>query len=84
MGIHPLTNVLFWAPDPSRLLDHPAVSLWMRPLAALIASRSTGNTRAVQISPPTSNCTLRVMTTILAEWGAKRLTGRFWTNTSAG
>ncbi|WP_255681576.1 HTH domain-containing protein [Natrinema sp. SYSU A 869] len=47
-----LGGVLFWPPDPSRLLDHHRVGPWLRLAAALTAIGSTGNNRVVQMGPP--------------------------------
>ncbi|WP_226377546.1 winged helix-turn-helix transcriptional regulator [Haloterrigena turkmenica] len=47
-----LGSVLFWQPDPSRLLDHHRVGSWLRLAAALTATGSPGNNRAVQMGPP--------------------------------
>jgi hypothetical protein len=48
----PLGNVLFWPPDPSRLLEHRRVGLWMRLAAALIATELTEGSRAIQMGSP--------------------------------
>ncbi|WP_249038844.1 winged helix-turn-helix transcriptional regulator [Haloterrigena salifodinae] len=48
----PLGGVLFWPPDPSRLLDHHRVGSWLRLAAALTATGSPGNNRVVQMGPP--------------------------------
>ncbi|WP_345779398.1 alpha/beta fold hydrolase [Natrinema sp. SYSU A 869] len=48
----PLGSVLFWPPDPQRLLSHHRVGSWLRLAAALTAAGSTGNNRAVQMGPP--------------------------------
>ncbi|WP_339105905.1 HTH domain-containing protein [Haloterrigena salinisoli] len=48
----PIGSVLFWPPDPIRLLDHPRVGLWLQLAAALTATGSTENNRAVQMGPP--------------------------------
>ncbi|WP_226377566.1 winged helix-turn-helix transcriptional regulator [Haloterrigena turkmenica] len=47
----PLGGVLFWPPDPSQLLAHPRVGPWLRLAAALTATGSPGNNRAVQMGP---------------------------------
>ncbi|WP_339106289.1 hypothetical protein [Haloterrigena salinisoli] len=47
----PLGSVLFWPPDPQRLLDHQRVGPWLRLAAALTATGSTGNNWAVQMGP---------------------------------
>jgi hypothetical protein len=45
----PLGSVLFWPPNPSRLLEHRRVGLWMRLAAALTATDFTDGSRAVQM-----------------------------------
>jgi len=47
-----LGSVLFWPPNPSRLLEHPIVGPWMRLAAALTATEPTKDNQAVQIGPP--------------------------------
>ena len=47
----PLGSVLFWPPNPSRLLEHPMVGPWLRIAAALTATESTEDNRAGQIGP---------------------------------
>ncbi|WP_323174094.1 HTH domain-containing protein [Natrialba sp. PRR66] len=48
----PLGSVLFWPPDPQRLLDHHRVGPWLQLAAALTVAGSTGNNQAVQMGPP--------------------------------
>jgi hypothetical protein len=43
----PLGGVLFWPPDPERLLEHPMVGPWMRLAAALSAIKSTEDSQAI-------------------------------------
>ncbi|ELY55607.1 hypothetical protein C491_15602 [Natronococcus amylolyticus DSM 10524] len=45
----PLGNVLFWPPDPLRVLEHPMVGSWLRLAAALTATEPTEGSRAVQM-----------------------------------
>ncbi|WP_306055633.1 HTH domain-containing protein [Natronococcus wangiae] len=47
----PLGSALFWPPNPLRLLDHSLVGSWLRLAAALTATDSAGNNRAIQIGP---------------------------------
>ncbi|ADB63397.1 transcriptional regulator, LuxR family (plasmid) [Haloterrigena turkmenica DSM 5511] len=47
----PLGSVLFWPPDPQRLLDHHRVGSWLRLAAALTVTGPPGNNRAVQMGP---------------------------------
>ncbi|MFC6764317.1 HTH domain-containing protein [Natrinema soli] len=48
----PLGGVLFWPPDPSRLLDHHRVGPWLQLAAALTVAETPGNCRVVQMGPP--------------------------------
>ncbi|UHQ98107.1 HTH domain-containing protein (plasmid) [Natrinema zhouii] len=48
----PLGSVLFWPPNPQRLLNHQRVGPWLRLAAALTATGSTGNNQTVQMGPP--------------------------------
>ncbi|MDG5820798.1 helix-turn-helix domain-containing protein [Natronococcus sp. A-GB7] len=48
----PLGSVLFWPPNPSRLLEHATVGPWVRLAAALTAVESTDDNRVIQIGPP--------------------------------
>ncbi|WP_394743181.1 helix-turn-helix domain-containing protein [Natronococcus roseus] len=48
----PLGNVLFWPPDPLRVLKHPMVGSWFRLAAALTATEPTKDNQAVQLGPP--------------------------------
>ncbi|ELY55598.1 hypothetical protein C491_15547 [Natronococcus amylolyticus DSM 10524] len=48
----PLGSVLFWPPNPLRLLEHPMVGSWMQLAATLTATKSVEDNRAVQIGPP--------------------------------
>jgi hypothetical protein len=45
----PLGSVLFWPPDPLRVLEHPMVGSWLRLAAALTATELTGSSRVVQM-----------------------------------
>ncbi|UHQ99208.1 helix-turn-helix domain-containing protein (plasmid) [Natrinema zhouii] len=54
----PLGSVLFWPPDPQRLLNRQRVGPWLRLAAALTARGSTGNNQAVQMDPPLEQQTL--------------------------
>ncbi|ELY55613.1 hypothetical protein C491_15642 [Natronococcus amylolyticus DSM 10524] len=47
----PLGNVLFWPPDPLRVLKHPMVGSWMRLAAALTARGVNENNQTVQMGP---------------------------------
>jgi hypothetical protein len=55
----PLGSVLFWPPDPSRLLEHPMVGPWMRLAAALTATEFIDGSRAVQMGSPLEQQALR-------------------------
>ncbi|ADB62858.1 putative transcriptional regulator, AsnC family (plasmid) [Haloterrigena turkmenica DSM 5511] len=48
----PLGSVLFWQPDPSRLLDHPTVGPWLRLAIALTVSDTLEKNWVVQMGPP--------------------------------
>jgi hypothetical protein len=45
----PLGSVLFWPPDPERLLEHRLVDPWLRIATALTAAEFTEENRAVQM-----------------------------------
>jgi hypothetical protein len=47
----PLGSALFWSPDPSRLLEHPIVSPWIRLAATLTATESLEDGRTIQMGP---------------------------------
>ncbi|MFC6764328.1 HTH domain-containing protein [Natrinema soli] len=48
----PLGSVLFWPPDPLRLLEHSTIGPWLQIAAALTATETPRNGRAVHIGPP--------------------------------
>jgi hypothetical protein len=48
----PLGSVLFWPPDPLRVLGYPIVGSWMRLAATLMATESIEDDRAVQMGSP--------------------------------
>ncbi|MFC6766420.1 HTH domain-containing protein [Natrinema soli] len=48
----PLGGILFWPPDPLRLLEHSMVGPWLRLAVTLTATESTRNNRTVQMGPP--------------------------------
>jgi hypothetical protein len=45
----PLGSALFWPPNPSLLLEHPTVDLWMQLVAALTAIEFTESSQSVQM-----------------------------------
>ena len=46
-----LESALFWPPTPSRLLEHPIVSQWIRLVATLTATESLEDDRTIQMGP---------------------------------
>jgi hypothetical protein len=48
----PLGSALFWPPNPSRLLECPALGPWMRLAAALTAMDLVENTQGIRMGPP--------------------------------
>jgi hypothetical protein len=54
----PLGSTLFWPPDPVRLLEHPAIALWLRIAAALTATEFTEDNWTARMGPPLEQQTI--------------------------
>ncbi|WP_306055730.1 helix-turn-helix domain-containing protein [Natronococcus wangiae] len=48
----PLGSVLFWPPDPSRLLDHPDVAPWVKLAAWLTGTERPDRKTSIAVGPP--------------------------------